>query len=257
MNSRSLILEVGSTWRTGPVEHQESSHRAPSCSGSPSEKLESRWNAIRANSVLSKLQASSKRKLIAGATFQELEGGATLCHQDAPAVRFWLVLEGEVKLVKYTSTGHALLIDLILPNQLFGAFFHPHASSPCSAVTVRRTKLLSFRLKDLIEDLDENPALQRLLLAETCNKLCQAQRMRGLWLEDARVRIAHLLLYLYEKFGPLIPETRATLAELAGTRVETAIRISTELARRGILVTRRGQIEILCLADLRACAQGQ
>jgi hypothetical protein len=85
-------------------------------SGSSSEKGESPWDAIRANQVLSKLQASSKRKLIAGATFQELEGGATICHQDALAVRFWLVLEGGVKLVKYTSTGYALLIDLILPN---------------------------------------------------------------------------------------------------------------------------------------------
>jgi CRP-like cAMP-binding protein len=150
-----------------------------------------------------------------------------------------------------------LLLDLILPNQLFGAFFHPHASSPCTAVAVKNTKLLSFRLKDFIENLDKNPALQRMLLADTCHKLWQAQRMRGLWLEEARVRIAHMLLYLYEKFGPIIPETRATLAELAGTSVETAIRISGALARRGILVTRRGQLEILCLTDLRACAQGR
>jgi CRP-like cAMP-binding protein len=214
--------------------------------------------AIEANEILSKLRPASKKRLIAGAALQQLEKQATIYHQETLAGRFWLVLGGEVKLVKYTTQGGALLLDVLLPNQLFGAVFHCHPPVyPCTAMTVRKTELLAFRLQDFLEDLDKNPPLQRVLLADTCLKLWRAQQMRGLWLEGARVRIAHLLLYLYERFGPIIPETRATLAELAGTSVETAIRITTVLARRGILVTRRGQIEILCLADLRACAQGR
>ena len=213
--------------------------------------------AIGANEVLSKLQAVPKRKLMAGARSQKLERGAAICHQEAPAVRFWLLVCGEVKLMRYTSRGAALLIDIILPSQLFGTvFYHRNPIYPCTAVAMQRTELLSFRTKDFIDDLDGNPPLQKILLAETSYKLCQAQQMRGLWLEEARVRIAHLLLYLYEKFGRVIPETRATLAELAGTSVETAIRISNVLARHGILATRRGQIEILSLTGLRTCAQG-
>jgi CRP-like cAMP-binding protein len=214
-------------------------------------------DAVRANELLSKLRASSKQKLMAGAKFEALETGAAICHQEAPVVRFWLALRGEVKLVKYTTRGVALLIDIILPNELFGTvFYHDNPVYPCTAVAMKRTELLSFRLKDLTDDLEDNPPLQRMLLADTCYKLCQAQHMRGLWLEEARVRIAHLLLYLHEKFGRVIPETRATVAELAGTSVETAIRITNALAQRGILATRRGQIEILSLAGLRTCAQG-
>jgi len=214
--------------------------------------------AMRASAVLALLGPAAKRKLRAGATFQEVEREAAICHQQAPAVRFWLVLRGEVKLVKYTARGSALLIDLVLPNQLFGALFHLRERVyPCTAVAMRPTELVSFRSRDLIEGLEGNASLQRFLLAETCEKLWQAQQMRGVWMEDASVRIAHVLLHLHEKFGPIIPETRATLAELAGTSVETAIRISRALARRGILVTRRGQIEILSLAELRACARGQ
>jgi CRP-like cAMP-binding protein len=207
--------------------------------------------------VLSKLQASSKQKLMAGAAFEEIDRGAAICHEQAPAVRFSLVLRGEVKLVKYSTKGTALLIEIVLPNQLFGAVFHAHEPVyPCTAVAMKPTELLSFRRKDLMEDLENNPPLQRMLLAETCYKLCQAHQMRALWLEETRVRIAHLLLQLYEKFGRVIPETRATIAELAGTSVETAIRITNGLARRGLLATRRGQVEILSLAGLRACAQG-
>jgi CRP-like cAMP-binding protein len=193
---------------------------------------------------------------MAGATYQELEKGATICHQETPAIRFWLVLNGEVKLVKYIPKGVVLLIDLVLPNQLFGAVFHnANPAYPCSAIAMRQTELVSFRLKDLIDDLEENPALQRMLLADTCYKLCQCQHMRALWLEEAHIRIAHLLLYLYERFGRVIPQTRATLAELAGTRVETATRVTTALARRGILASRRGQMEILSLRALQSYAQ--
>lgn len=213
--------------------------------------------AISANEVLAKLRASSKQNLIAGAGFQELDRDATICRQDAAALRFWLVLEGEVKLVKYTTRGVALLMDILLPNQLFGALFcHPKPVYPWTALAVRRTELLSFRLKDLIDDMRDNPRLQGMLLKETCSKLCQAQQMRGLWLEEAPVRIAHALLYLHEKFGRVIPETRATLAELGGMSVETAIRLTNALARRGILATRRGQMEIVSLSGLRASAQG-
>jgi len=95
-----------------------------------------------------------------------------------------------------------------------------------------------------------------MLLADTSQQLCRSIQMRGFWLEEARVRIAQALLYLFEKFGRVIPETRATVAELAGTSVETAIRITNRLARRGVLATRRGQIEILSLAGLRAGAEG-
>ena len=213
-------------------------------------------NAIRANDILSKLRASSKEKLIAGAMLHELEKGATMYHQGAPAVRFSLVLSGEIKLVRYTTKAVALLIDIVLPNQLFGAVFHDdNPVYPCSAVAIRRAELLSFRLQDLIDELEENPPLLKILLADTCDELCRSQRIRGLWLEEARIRIAHLLLYLYQKFGRVIPETRATLAELAGTSVETATRVTTALARRGILATRRGQIEILSIPALQSYAR--
>lgn len=213
--------------------------------------------AIRAHELLSKLRATARENLIAGARVQEVDREATICCQGASAQRFWLVLEGEVKLVKYSTKGVPLLLDILLPNRLFGALFYPHQPVyPWAALAVRRTKLVSFRLKDFVHDLEDNPPLQRLLLRDTSYKLCQAQQMRALWLEEAPVRIAHALLYLHEKFGLVIPETRAILAELSGTSVETAIRITNDLVRRGILTTRRGQIEILSLSGLRASAEG-
>src|SRR5207245_3076082 len=53
-------------------------------------------DAIAANDVLSSLRPSSKQQLVAGVTFQELEKDTVICHQEAAAVRFWLVLRGEI-----------------------------------------------------------------------------------------------------------------------------------------------------------------
>jgi len=111
-------------------------------------------DAIRANEILSSLRVSSKQKLVAGATLQEWERGAVICHQDAAAVRFWLVLRGEVKLVKYASNGAALLIDLVLLNELFGTVYcRDKLVYLCSAVTMKLSELVAFWLKDLVVDL--------------------------------------------------------------------------------------------------------
>jgi CRP-like cAMP-binding protein len=213
--------------------------------------------ALAANKVLSKLRAVSKQKLTAGATIEELKSGTVIYHENTPALRFSMVLRGEVKLVTYSSKGAGLLIDIVLPNQLFGVVLYPHSPVyPCTAVALKPTELLSLRRKEFMDEIEKNLPLQRMLLADTSQQLCRSIQMRGFWREEARVRIAQALLYLFEKFGRVIPEIRATVAELAGTSVETAIRITNRLARRGILATGRGQVEILSLAGLRACAQG-
>src|SRR5688572_12471889 len=98
-------------------------------------------DATAANAVLSRLRAGSKQKLLASATSAELERGTVIYHEATPAVRFWLVLRGAVKLVKYSTKGAVLLIDIVLPNQLFGAVFHQHGPVyPCTAVAMKLTE---------------------------------------------------------------------------------------------------------------------
>lgn len=215
-------------------------------------------NAIAANEILSRLQPDSKLRLTAGAHLHSIRRDEIICRSETPAIRSWLVLSGEVKLVKYTTRGATLLIDLILPNQLFGTVFYEcHPVYPCTAVAMRDTELLGFKTADVLQDLHDNPALQRFLLNDVCRKLCRAQQMRGLSLERAPVRIASLLLYLHEKFGPVIPETRETVADLAGTTVETAIRVTSRMARQGAIQTSRSRIKIISLSTLKAWAEGE
>jgi CRP-like cAMP-binding protein len=213
--------------------------------------------AVRSNDILCKAKRSAEEKLIAGAKFHTLERGAVICNQDTPAVRFWLVTAGEVKLVRYTSRGDVLLIELVRAEELFGLALHGREPTyACGAVVLKGVELISFRARDLLAELESNPALQRMLLAEMSYRLSRAQRWQGLGLEEVSVRIAHALLLLERKFGPRIPQTRATLAEISGTSVETAIRVTNAMTRRGILAIGRARIEIRSLNSLQVCAQG-
>src|SRR5712691_7505829 len=61
--------------------------------------------AIRANEILAKLRPTAAQELAEGATQHRFERGEVICHEQEPVTRFWLVLGGEIKLVKYMRTS--------------------------------------------------------------------------------------------------------------------------------------------------------
>jgi CRP-like cAMP-binding protein len=158
----------------------------------------------------------------------------------------WIVVTGQVELIKLTTRGHEFMIELAIPQDLFGAVFYADCPSyPVTAVAMQSARVMHFPIREMHDLLTRNPHFMKEVLADTCLRLCHAQHMRGLTIEDVPKRIAGALVYLFEKFGPEIPESRVTLAKLAGTTVESAIRLSRQLVEAKIIATERGRIEIL------------
>lgn len=117
-----------------------------------------------------------------------------------------------------------------------------------------KTVALRFPVHAFRRSADAKPALLCALLKDMCHRLYQAQHMRSLSIEDVAGRVACALVYLQDKFGDEIPHSRATLAELAGTTVESAIRATKSLSAKGILETKRNKIQITSLAALKEFA---
>jgi CRP-like cAMP-binding protein len=63
-------------------------------------------------------------------------------------------------------------------------------------------------------------------------------------------RLLKVLLTLYRKFGKTLDFTSIELAEMAGTTTESTLRVMARLRQSGIILTRRGQIQILKAASL-------
>jgi CRP-like cAMP-binding protein len=196
--------------------------------------------------LLRVLDESSQQELAAIANLRDYRANEVLYHEGEEATDVWIVVTGQVELVKLTVKGHEFVMELAIPQDLFGAVFYSHCPRyPMTAVAMGSVRVLHFPIREMHDLLARHHRFMKEVLADTCIRLCHAQHMRGLAIEDVPKRIGGALVYLFEKFGSEIPETRVTLAKLAGTTVESSIRVSRQLAEAKIIATKRGKIEIL------------
>ncbi len=213
--------------------------------------------AIAANRFFALLPEEKQEALAAEAHLRQFQKGEVLYHENEPADHVWVVVRGQVKLVKITHKGQELMIELVVAQELFGAVYYAeHPTYPTTAVALDETVALLLPVAVMHRLLDEAPRFQKAILADMCRRLCHAQEMRGLALEEVPRRLSWALLYLHGKFGPDIPHSRQTLAELAGTTVETAIRFTRRLSRDGIVATRRGRITVIAPERLEEFSPG-
>jgi CRP-like cAMP-binding protein len=205
------------------------------------------------NRLLGGLRSDDRQRLSAIGLRVIVEKQGVLFHEGDAATDVWLIVSGMVKLVRLARLEVILALELKLPHELIGAvFYRDHPLRPCSAIAMEHTELIQFPAALLDELLEQNPAVTRAFLADVCRDLCHAQQMRGLARDDVPRRVGRALLYLHARFGSEISQGRGILAELAGTTVESAIRVTRNLSERGIVRTARGRITIQSLPRLQA-----
>ncbi len=171
-----------------------------------------------------------------------------------PPKKLYIVTSGEVKLLKQTESGREMIVELIYPGELFGdeAVFDGEPY-PMTAQALENTELLSIKRGDFLSFLREYPDLALEFLAEFAARLRLAQNtIRALAAERVEWRVARVLLLLMRKVGVPgadgltidLPITRQDIADMAGTTVETTIRVISNFKKLGICETDRGKIII-------------
>ncbi len=168
----------------------------------------------------------------------------------------YIVVDGIVKLTKETADGKTVILRLTTPGEFFG-WLTVGESKPESTYTAQAlvdTKVLHISNADFLRLLVKYPAIAVRITCDASKMLLEAyDRLKSLAAEKVEGRIATLLLELAKKIGKRengkyvinAPITRQDIAEMAGTTVETAIRIISKWKKEGIVNTQRGRIEIL------------
>ncbi len=209
-------------------------------------------HAISDSPLLCLLRESEQKRLAKQSSLFVFEKREALYLSGDDADCGWAVVAGQIKIVSQTHSGHRLLIEIITSGELCGGHCYSDAGKfVFSAFAMEETTALKFPICELEKFADENPQLMRALAKEMCRRLHQAQHMRSLSVENVAGRVACALVYLQDKFGDHIPHSRATLAELSGTTVESAIRATGLLGQRGFLKTQRNRIQIISLSGLK------
>jgi len=169
-----------------------------------------------------------------------------------PPRNLYVVVKGEVKLLKQTEDAREMIVEMAYPGEIFGeeAIFDGQPY-PLTAQALSDLEVLSISRSDFFAFLRDNPDLALEIITELGARLREAQNtIRALAMERVEWRIARVLLILARKAGSVeadgvsinLPLTRQDIADMAATTVETTIRVLSNFKKLGLVETGKGKI---------------
>lgn len=180
---------------------------------------------------------------------------------------FHIVKEGRVKLVKHSDTGKDVILQVFVPGDMFGetALFD-HKPYATSAQAMEPSAILKLSRKDFFYFFGRHPFVATEMIMELGRQLREAHNtIKSLAVDRVEQRLANILIKLAEKLGA--PEgggtllnlslTRQDLADMAGTTVETAIRVMSRFTKTRIIKPVDGKILILKPKALQKISEGK
>ena len=173
---------------------------------------------------------------------------ALLFLEGDPADRLWVISTGQVKIVKHTSDGQENLLEVITPGEMFGGAGLLLATHPATGVAMTPTTALSIEREPYLRLVRQYPDIALRIIQLLGERLQAAMKMRALAVERVDVRLANILLKLCDKVGAPtdegtridLPLSRQDLADMAGTTIETAIRVMSRFRKDGLVHTESG-----------------
>lgn len=217
-----------------------------------------RSQVLKQSLIFSRLAPAEVDELAHLCIERRLPAGGSFFREDDPPEWFYLLAEGQIKVVKHSSTGKDFIVAFFSPGEMFGevAVFE-NQPYPATAQAVVDSVALGIRRPDFLDFLSHRPEVALKIIDVLGGRLREAQnRLRDLAGERVEQRLARTLLMLSAKLGPSLPFTRQDIGDMAGTTTETAIRFLSSLNKRKITRSTRGKIIILDELKLRLLSEG-
>ena len=213
---------------------------------------------LRQTSIFSGLSDKELNELAGLAVERSFMPGESIFWDGDTSDWFYIVAEGNVKVLKHASSGKEFIIAFFGPNEMFGevAVFE-NQPYPASAQATAATRVLGIRREDFLTFLANRPQVAIGIINILAGRLRVAQtRLKDLAGERVEQRLARTLLMLSSKLGRTLPFTRQEIADMAGTTTETTIRVMSQLRERGIIRSVRGKVIILDDVKLKLLSEG-
>lgn len=167
---------------------------------------------------------------------------------------FYILLTGQVKLVKSSWEGKEYILRLVVPGETFGeAAVLAESTYPVSAITLEDCQTLFFPKLDFLNLLTASPRLARNMMATMSHLLYHLTRqLEDLSLKEVSARLAQYLLQrCQESHGQVaaglsfdLPVTKTHLAAYLGTISETLSRTLARFKALGVIQVNKSRITI-------------
>jgi CRP-like cAMP-binding protein len=209
---------------------------------------------LRDHPLLSALDADARHRIVSLFRRSAFGEDRRIFEEGDPADQLWFVESGQVKIVKTSASGHENIMEVIMPGEPFGGAVMLLPANPAAAVAMVESVTLSLPQEIWRSALRDHPELSLRLVAILGERLLGAMKHRSVSTERVEVRIATIIQKLCTKTGREaqgglrigIPLSRQDLADMAGTTIETAIRVMSRFRKEGIATTdAEGYITVL------------
>lgn len=197
----------------------------------------------------SKLPVSELERLSLMVQVTHHAKGESLFTEGEEANHKWLLQAGQLQIFKYSSEGRPFAIDSVEPQQLFGTLDRlgivAALTYPCTAIATRDST--SIKIPDRIfQSLYTRYPAMIASICGLCSERLNLMQERALdYQEPVRQRLVKVLFQLRQRsHGNVLNFTKREISELAGTTVETAIRVLSEFQKKHWIASRRGEVTL-------------
>jgi len=202
----------------------------------------------------SKLEKRQIREILDMASVRRLGEGVAVFEEGAPAERFYMLLDGYIRVMRITPTGEQVIALHIPSGQLFGiAKAIGRDTYPATSVTASEAIILSWPMRVW----DDFVARYDGFATETYKTLGQRlgemnNRIVEMATQQVEQRVANALLRLINQTGRKVeggieidfPITRQDLSEMTATTLHTVSRLLSAWEKQGLVSSRRKRITV-------------
>lgn len=207
--------------------------------------------------------SDEERKKLAETCFMAHAGKSELIWLAGSPIQFAAVVgSGFIKMTKTTPQGNEVAVELLGPGQCLGLMVLLEGRTyPLNAVAVTDCWYLKVPSRAFLDLYDANPGLRDTMFRSLAPRLRRAHEMMARMTSDkVEQRVAAVLLILLDSYGResdrglalTVPLTRQDLSEMAGTTVESTIRVMSRWQKEGLVATDKQWITVLDLPGLES-----
>lgn len=180
--------------------------------------------------------------------------GASVFDEGLVAERFFLLLDGFIRVIRTTAHGEQIIALHIPPGQLFGiapALGHTHY--PATAVSASESLTLAWPIRLWPDFVAKYEGFADAVYKSVGNRVGEFQtQIADLATRAVEQRVASALVRLVGESGKRVengveiafPITRSDISEMTGTTLHTVSRLLSAWERRGVLQSRRRHITV-------------
>ncbi len=222
---------------------------------------------LRANAVFKGVPAKEIEGLVQVTQTARHRSREFIFEEGDASLWLYVVKTGRVKILKHSRAGKDVVLELLGPGEIFGGVAvlekRPY---PAAAQAMETAEVLKIPRDALLALAERHPSIVREMALMISQRLRAAhESVKSLAVEPVESRLATALMRLADRegrpsrAGVELPYhlTRQSLADMAGTTVETTIRVMSRWIKEGLVADDSGRLVLKKPQALRAMAQGE